>query len=140
MIGRVAQHGYDVRHLVEHGCGDAGQASQAVRRGNRDQAREQLGEDLQGKGIGHGGQRPRRVEPSQQHRTGGRVVIEQADRAVAIPGTQTDGFAGILFVERLELQSGGRAVRADHWQHERCHAVPGWTVWPQRPAVQDVRD
>jgi hypothetical protein len=93
-----------------------------------------------GKGIDHGGQRPRRVASFQQHRTGGRVVIEPADRAVAIPGPQTDWFAGILFVERLELQSGGRAVRADHWQHQRCHAVPGWTVWPQRPAVQDVRD
>jgi hypothetical protein len=103
-------------------------ASQAVRRGNRDQAREQLGEDLQGGAVGYCGQWPRRVEPFQQHRAGCRVVIEQPDRAVAIPGPQTDWFAGIFFVERLELESGCRAVRAHNWQHQRCHAVPGWTV------------
>lgn len=72
---------------------------------------------------------------------GDRVVVEEADRAVAVPQAQGDGFVGALLVEELEFEGGRGAVGpADDGQDQRGDAVHRGAVRSELPALQEVLD
>ncbi len=80
-----------------------------------------------------------RVEAFEEHGARGRVVVEEAYRAVAVPDAQGGRFVLGLLVEDLEFEDGGRAVvAAYHGQDEGGPAVHGGSVEAEVPVVEAV--
>src|SRR5690606_5389800 len=88
---------------------------------------------------GHARQHPGGVQAFQEHGAGGLVVVEQADRAVAVPRAQRDRFARALVVADLQLQHRRGAVRAVHRDDQGADAVQGPPGDAQLPALHERR-
>ena len=121
----VGDAGEGLGGLVQHGSCDVAEVAYAGGGGLRGQVGEEVCDDEDGvAGAGQGGEHAGGVEAFQEHGVGGRVVVEEADRAVAVPQAQGEGLSGALLVEELEFEDGRGAVLQDG-QDERGDPVHG---------------
>ncbi|CAM5536574.1 hypothetical protein SFUMM280S_04789 [Streptomyces fumanus] len=138
------------RRALQHAPRNVPEVAQTRRGGDGGEAGQQPGENQHGlAGVLDAAERPGGVQAFEQHRAGGRVVVEQPDRPVAVPAGEGDRFALGLVVQDLELQHGRQAVRAGRraaparpsraWRVHRAPAPTGRGTGRPAPAARRRR-
>ena len=82
-LGRIGQGRESVRHLIEHGGGNVGQAAESRWRGDGVEAAENFAERLKRGQVVHPGESVVGIESFEQHRAGAGVMSQQLHRPVA---------------------------------------------------------